>query len=465
MKEFKEEVPDISLKKYCIFAVGDTFGNVGLFRESVAETGTKSEPLFVYRNTESAYSIESLCFDPSGKLLIASTTKHFVILFYLDSLDFFDKKVRRVSPREYFKQNHLISNKHLSLCNLTYKNLKSQVQEASIQKRVEQPVSKMNKPVFYRKGSNAHKTVQVKTKPMVSTVPKPVDSMEAGGFMLKNEKSSFLKEKKPTQFISVVNFLKPISPLVVDKVFPFADGSLIYSIFGADHQGNQVSTNRAIVPALGISQGNNSGFFDMSTTRSVLKLVLHNLDSIQWEKKFAGVLQALEMNSKYVVFLDSDSKLNVLRTCSGRKALFSIEAFNMFCLSLSDLNSLLLVRRNGFFSVIDLDTQAMKYSGNCFELLRHSQTDPDSLLGDQEIRFILDGRDTIFLKVLNTLYLYNRELQEWQGISNTIFFTAFEGQPNKLKQFDLRNFPNDPGEIFDDTPFKLLQASREISER
>jgi hypothetical protein len=467
IKTYKDETPDVTLNKYCIFAVGDTFGNVGLFKETVSEAGTKSDPLFVYRNTESAYSIESLSYDPTGKLLIASTTKNFVILFYLDTLEFFDKKVRQVNPTEYFKQNHLISNQQQALGKLQYKNLGNQIQKPVVKKTVVQPINKMNKPVFYRKGSKPKQSVQVKTTPTVATISNPQFSSSSAKFMLKNEKTSFLKEKKETQFISVINLLKPIMPLSMNKQMTFDEGCLLYSLYSVDGHGTQMQSNRIPlqVPGLSLTQGNSSGFFDFNTTRSELKMILTNKENVQWQKKFSGMLLALEVNSKFVVFLNAESKLSVVRISSGRKALFSIEAFNLFTISLSKSNSLLLVRRNGFFSVIDLETQKMKFSGNCFELLKQNHSDPDTLLSNQEVRFLLGDDDTIFFKIFHSVYIYNYNLELWQSVSNCIFYSAFEQQPQKIQEFDLPNFPNDPGEIFDNTPFSFIQAGSDIFQR
>ena len=466
MKELKDDKPDESLKKFCIFAVGDTFGNVGLFKESIVESGKKSEPLFVYRNTETVYSIESLSYDPSGKMLIASTTKHFVILFYLGNFEFLKKNIQKISPEEYFKQNHLISNRQKFSGTLTYKNLNENLQKRQMPKPVEQPVNKMNKPVFYRKG--AKQTLIVKAKPVEQSSSFPLEKMttKPGTFLLKNEKSSFLKDKSKPRFVSVVNFLKPILPLVADKVLTFDGGSLIYSISVGDTlAGRNSSVKAPPFPPFGLIQGNSSGFFDFNSTKSSLKLILKNADLVQWEKKFDGVLQAVEVNSQFVVFLDSQSKVTVLRTSSGRKALFSFKSFNLFKVLLSEDNSLLLVRRNGFFSVLDLLSQSVKFSGNCFDLLKLSQEDPDSLLSHDQVRFLLGEKQSVFLKIFKSLYIYSQGLQCWQSISNTIFYTAFEGQPKRIKEFDLPLFPNDPGEIFDTTPFELIQASTEVSKR
>jgi hypothetical protein len=463
MKDHTEISDDPTLGKFCVFAVGDTFGNVGLFKESLSETGKKTEPLFVYRNTEISYSIESLSYDPSGKILVASSSKHFVILFYLGQFDFLKNNVRKISPQEYFKQNHLISRKHKMSGTLTYKNFNETIYKEQIPKPVEQATNKMNKPVFYRKGSK-RTPVKVITKTPNQSISIPKSLSKPGAFLLNNEKSTYLKEKAKPQFISVINLLKPMKSLVSNDVFSFDDGQLIYSIQSEGTGRNQLQKVNQQMSLLGLSQAiSSSGYFDFNSVKSSLKVIFRNTSKIQWEKKFEGLLQTIEINSKFVVVLDKNSKLSVFRTGSGRRALFSFEAHNLFKVSLSQENKLLLVRRNGYFSVIDLETQKVQFSGNCFELLKNVQESSETLFEHSQVRFLLGENSSIFLKIFTSLYLYNPNIQQWQIISNTVFYAAFEGIPNKIKEFEMLKFPNDPGDIFDTTPFELLQASSNIS--
>lgn len=457
MNQSKDLTLAPSLSRFCVFAVGDTFGNVGLFRESYSDAGAKSEPLFVYRNTEISYSIESLSYDPSGHLLVATSSKHFVILFYLDKFSFLNKHVRKVSPQDFFRQNHLISQRNQSSGLVTYANIHQTVFNERIPKPVEQPINKTNKPVFYRKGGKSA------PKPTPSSSPLPLSAplKFRGSFLLSSKKSTDLKDKGRPQFISVINLLKPMAPLISDQVFKFEGGTLVYSV-GGD---NQPRSGRSGQQFMGLSRVSSSGYFDFGSTPSDLQLILADTDTVQWRKRFESTIQAIQANQFFVVVLENDSKLSVFRTKSGRKALFSFESHDLFQVSLSKQNGLLLAKRSGYFSVVDLDSQSVCISANCFELLRETCDSPETLLGSDQVRFLLRGKDSVFLKIQSLLYLYNVKIGQWQHISNTVLFAAFGGQPIRVREFDMPDFPNDPGEILDSTPFDMLRASSNVSKR
>lgn len=286
MNQSKDLTLAPSLSRFCVFAVGDTFGNVGLFRESYSDAGAKSEPLFVYRNTEISYSIESLSYDPSGHLLVATSSKHFVILFYLDKFSFLNKHVRKVSPQDFFRQNHLISQRNQSSGLVTYANIHQTVFNERIPKPVEQPINKTNKPVFYRKGGKSA------PKPTPSSSPLPLSAplKFRGSFLLSSKKSTDLKDKGRPQFISVINLLKPMAPLISDQVFKFEGGTLVYSV-GGD---NQSRPGRSGQQFMGLSRVSSSGYFDFGSTPSDLQLILADTDTVQWRKRFESTIQAIQ---------------------------------------------------------------------------------------------------------------------------------------------------------------------------
>lgn len=464
---------------FCFFAIGDTFGNVAFFKQEILEKGAKSRPLFIHRNTEIGYSIESLNFDVSGNLLWAATSKHFFLLFYLGMMDQLTY-VKKVSSADYFRQNSLSRKDLRSLGMLSYKDYKDISQPEMVVKKPVHSVQVKNKPVFFRKskGPVAKPQSTFQKKPNASQVnPSATLKLPFSQPYSTNNKVKFVSGTNTdslvevVKFVSVRNLLSKKKGLFSDKVIPFTQGVASYCLKEPldDNQNLRFKTS-IIQPKSGMdcfvdSQINNSGFLDNSQVRSCVKVWFNRQRQFAWSQEFEGPCTFFEANDNYVVLCHKESKLKVLRIKTGRKVMLSIEAPNLFCISLNNMDRLLLVRRNGFFSIIDITKGKVDFSGNCFELIDSFLESPEVLLTFESVHFLLSPQNKVFLKICNSIYIYNQELQMWQEGSHSLMFGAFNSDLYQTKQFNLSKFPNDPSEIFDCTPFTLLATSSDILQK
>ena len=134
--------------KINLFAVGDTFGNVALYEHSIEEK--KCNLVFLHKNNEIGYSIENLCFDDTGKLLIASTSKHFLLLFYIGSLKKI-KFLKKISKKNYFKESSLNNKNAGKFDKIHFNNFEENFNSSSHIHSLNFNTNKTNKPVFFRK--------------------------------------------------------------------------------------------------------------------------------------------------------------------------------------------------------------------------------------------------------------------------------------------------------------------------
>ena len=230
-ERFKQTNPfDRTSSKISFFAVGDSFGNVSLFKQVQSSVqGTLSTPLFRHVNSEISYSIESLNFEPSGRLLMASTSKNFILLFHLENLSKL-KYLRKVSFKQFFSQNLAAKTDTQMLGTLKYKRLKA---EPQILKKIPEspaapPLKNLNKPVYFRKSegnpNNNAGNINTTTKPFVGThmaasmpLQQKVSKVTFGDAIQTNQKvhkiSFTRKPKTSAQPLATSNMAPKITPV------------------------------------------------------------------------------------------------------------------------------------------------------------------------------------------------------------------------------------------------------------
>ena len=206
---------------------------------------------------------------------------------------------------------------------------------------------------------------------------------------------------------------------------------------------------------------------DLSLQRCAIKVLCNRTGRLLWSRSFPKLLNAIECTSKFMVIAHDTDKVTILKTASGKKGLLTLQTPNLHFLSLAPDNFLLIVKRNAYFSVINLETGSFAFSGNFFEILSSFVKDPATpkYFTASQVKINISSNLKILLKIEKQIFLYEPKLKMWNVANNPILKTQLGPIPLKLAGFDIPPFPNDPGEIYDSTPFSMLQRQKILSEK
>jgi hypothetical protein len=429
--------------KVSLFAIGDTFGNVAMYEYEQSPSDKKCSLIFLHRNKEIGYSIESLSFDIKGKLLIASTSKHFVLLFYIGAMNKISM-LKKVSKKDFFKQSSLHKKNNQLLDQLHFNNFEEN--ESSLNKI--QTIqfnnnNKTNKPVFFRKKAISN----VINKNIITFKKKPVEKKNIDQIFV--EKSQIkeadlfkIKSNSDKNYVAVINLLKEPQGLLRDTFFRFKYGNVHLNFSDSDtiRESEHLSQNEKFKVIV--------SFNDWQQNASYIK-------------SFKGPCNGIQLNDQFLIVLSENNKMNFYLIKTGKKAMLSFYVPNIYSFSLNE-NCLLLVKRNSYFSVIDISKGDTILTGNAFELLKEKQNGEEELISC--CKFMLSPSNSVYMVLDNKTYVFNAKLKLWMISNNFILFSELENT-TLSPELSSVNFPKDPSEIFDHIPFSLIEASNNLSKK
>lgn len=403
----------------------------------------KCNLIFLHRNKEIGYSIESLSFDIKGKLLIASTSKHFVLLFFIGDMNKISM-LKKVSKKDFFKQSSLHKKNNQLLDQLHFNNFEENESSLNNMQTIQfNNNNKTNKPVFFRKKTTSNVINEnIITYKKMPKEKKNINQIFVERSQIKEADLFKIKSNSDKNYVAVMNLLKEPKSLLRDTFYKFKFGNVHLNFSDLDtlRDSEHLSQNDKFKIIV--------SFNDWQQHASYIKY-------------FKGLCNGIQLNDEYLVVLSENNKISLFLIKTGKKAMLSFYIPNFYSFSLNE-NYLLLVKRNSYFSVIDISKGATILTGNAFELLKEKQNGEEELISS--CKFVLSPSNSVYMILDKKTYVFNAKLKFWMISNNFILFSELE---NTTLSPDLRpiNFPKDPSEIFDHIPFSLIEASNNLSKK
>jgi len=413
---------------YSVFALGDSDGNI-----SIWQTKGNNKPLLYIKGGYEDMSIECIDWEPHSNMIIASTTKKFIMMIQYD-LQKFGTPLNE-EEKKLFMENLYGKQSAVSLTTMSYLDqrrlleMQSQQQANSFDNKMTQgPHQEENASGSKPSTMSAPTIKKIEIKRKIE--PKPVENQDKEEKKVDGKEGQEGADKSVEKKDNSKIRMRPtghhqsmdVQPVIEKVCFPkLTKGLDSYKMSILEKNILIIKTEKRVIDGSEVTY----------SKLSCLGTMGNNLNETFWTDIVEGKVLAIDHNSKYLVYYTDNHDLHINNIITGKKSELPLMVPNLARLKLNSQHSIMMIKENGDLRVYNFEKKEVILDENCYSLVKelnpgNPPTAENIYLDDNDIPYIC-------LKP-NLVIFYNKELKAWQKVDSGIFnFGIFKSIPKPFR--------------------------------